>query len=37
VLRLPSVLRRCVVTSARVRDGAVRVRFARDPALWPAS
>jgi arsenite-transporting ATPase len=37
VLRLPSVLRRCVVTGARVRDGAVRVRFARDPALWPAS
>jgi arsenite-transporting ATPase len=37
VLPLPAVLRRCVVTGARVRRGAVRVRFARDPDLWPAS
>jgi arsenite-transporting ATPase len=37
VLPLPAVLRRCVVTGARVRQGAVRVRFERDPDLWPAS
>jgi arsenite/tail-anchored protein-transporting ATPase len=37
VLRLPSVLRRCTVSGARVREGAVRVRFERDPDLWPAS
>jgi arsenite-transporting ATPase len=37
VLRLPSVLRRCTVADARVRGGAVRVRFERDPDLWPAT
>jgi arsenite-transporting ATPase len=37
VLPLPSVLRRCTVAGARVRDGAVRVRFERDLDLWPAS
>jgi arsenite/tail-anchored protein-transporting ATPase len=37
VLPLPSVLRRCAVSGARVRAGAVRVRFERDPDLWPAS
>jgi arsenite-transporting ATPase len=37
VLPLPSVLRRCVVSGARVRQGAVRVRFERDPDLWPAT
>ena len=33
-LSLPSALRRCVVTSARLRDGELRVRFRPDPALW---
>jgi arsenite-transporting ATPase len=37
VLPLPSVLRRCTVAGARVRGGAVRVRFERNPDLWPAS
>jgi arsenite-transporting ATPase len=37
VLPLPPVLRRCTVTGARLREGAVRVRFERDPDLWPAS
>jgi arsenite-transporting ATPase len=37
VLPLPSVLRRCAVAGARVRDGALRVRFDRDRDLWPAS
>jgi arsenite/tail-anchored protein-transporting ATPase len=37
VLPLPSVLRRCTVAGARVREGAVRVRFERNPDLWPAS
>ena len=34
-LRLPSVLRRCTVTGARLDDGALSVRFAPDPAVWP--
>ncbi|TVL90922.1 ArsA family ATPase [Streptomyces sp. SAJ15] len=35
VLPLPSALRRCTVSGAGLRDGALRVRFAPDPALWP--
>lgn len=34
-LRLPSVLRRCTVTGARLDDGVLSVRFAPDPAVWP--
>src|SRR5439155_8090104 len=34
VLALPSVLRRCVVDGAALRDGTLRVRFRPDPALW---
>jgi len=33
-LALPSVLRRCVVDGAALRDGALRVRFRPDPDLW---
>ncbi|MET9291775.1 ArsA-related P-loop ATPase [Streptomyces sp. NPDC003077] len=33
---LPSALRRCTVSGAGLRDGALHVRFAPDPALWPA-
>ncbi|HEX8970475.1 ArsA family ATPase [Oryzihumus sp.] len=35
VLSLPSVLRRCDVTGAGVRDGALRVRFVPDEKVWP--
>ncbi len=35
VLTLPSVLKRCVVRSATVKDGTLRVRFTPDPAVWP--
>jgi arsenite-transporting ATPase len=34
VLALPSVLRRCVVDGAALRDGALRVRFRPDPDVW---
>jgi len=34
VLALPSVLRRCEVTGAALRDGALRVAFRPDPDLW---
>jgi arsenite/tail-anchored protein-transporting ATPase len=34
VLALPSVLRRCRVCGAALRDGRLRVRFEPDPALW---
>jgi arsenite-transporting ATPase len=34
VLALPSVLRRCVVDGAALRDGCLRVRFRPDPELW---
>jgi arsenite/tail-anchored protein-transporting ATPase len=34
-LALPPVLRRCVAVGATAGDGAVRVRFRPDPALWP--
>jgi len=36
VLSLPSVLRRCVVTGAVVRDATLRVRFVPDEKVWPA-
>ncbi|WP_030616636.1 ArsA family ATPase [Streptomyces sclerotialus] len=32
---LPSVLRRCTVSGAGLRDGALHVRFTPDPELWP--
>jgi arsenite/tail-anchored protein-transporting ATPase len=35
VLSLPSVLRRCVVAGAVVRDATLRVRFVPDERLWP--
>jgi arsenite-transporting ATPase len=34
LISLPSALRRCVVAGAGLRDGALRVRFRPDPALW---
>ena len=34
VLTLPSVLRRCEVVTAALRDGQLRVTFRPDPALW---
>jgi arsenite-transporting ATPase len=34
VLALPSVLKRCVVDGAALRDGALRVRFSADLSLW---
>lgn len=37
VLSLPSVLRRCVVTGAVVRNATLRVRFVPDDKLWPVS
>src|SRR5947209_93425 len=33
-LALPSVLRRCIVDGAGLRDGALRVRFRPDPDVW---
>ncbi|MFE0367090.1 ArsA family ATPase [Streptomyces tendae] len=35
VVPLPSALRRCTVDGAALRDGALAVRFAPDPELWP--
>ena len=35
VLSLPSVLRRCLVTGATVRDATLRLRFAPDEKVWP--
>ncbi|NKQ23461.1 ArsA family ATPase [Streptomyces galbus] len=35
IVPLPSALRRCTVAGAALRDGALRIRFAPDPALWP--
>ena len=35
VIALPSALRRCVVTSAGVGKGRLRVRFERDEEVWP--
>ena len=37
VLALPSVLTRCTVRGAAVRDGTLRVRFTPTPGAWPAS
>ena len=37
VLSLPSVLRRCVVTGAVVRNATLRVRFVPDEKVWPAN
>jgi arsenite-transporting ATPase len=37
VLSLPSVLRRCVVTGAVVRNATLRVRFVPDEKLWPVN
>lgn len=34
-MRLPSVLRRCVVTGAGYTDSELRVGFAPDPQVWP--
>lgn len=35
IVALPSVLRRCTVDGAALRDGELCVRFAPDPQLWP--
>jgi len=35
VLSLPSVLRRCLVTKATVREATLRVRFVPDEKVWP--
>ncbi|MBT2894243.1 ArsA-related P-loop ATPase [Streptomyces sp. McG2] len=35
ILPLPAALRRCTVAGAALRDGALTVRFAPDPAQWP--
>jgi arsenite/tail-anchored protein-transporting ATPase len=35
ILALPSALRRCSVAGAALREGALRVRFTPDPAVWP--
>jgi arsenite-transporting ATPase len=37
VLSLPSVLRRCVVTGAVVRNATLRVRFVPDEKVWPVN
>lgn len=34
---LPSALRRCTVSGAGLRDGALHIRFRPDPDLWPKS
>jgi arsenite/tail-anchored protein-transporting ATPase len=36
IIPLPSVLRRCTVAGAALRDGELSVRFAPDPDLWPS-
>ncbi|MVO89071.1 ArsA family ATPase [Streptomyces sp. p1417] len=35
IVPLPSALRRCTVTGAGLSEGALRIRFAPDPGLWP--
>ncbi|MGW3033883.1 ArsA family ATPase [Streptomyces sp. NPDC001178] len=35
IVPLPSVLRRCTVDGAALREGELRIRFAPDPDLWP--
>jgi len=37
VLTLPAVLRRCVVRSAGVTGGTLRVRFVPDETAWPTT
>ncbi|MEU1461319.1 ArsA-related P-loop ATPase [Streptomyces sp. NPDC005727] len=37
IVPLPSALRRCTVAGAGLRESELRVRFAPDPALWPAA
>ncbi|MGY1582544.1 ArsA family ATPase [Streptomyces sp. MN13] len=37
IVPLPSALRRCTVDGAGLSDGELRVRFAPDPRLWPAT
>ncbi|MGC4996145.1 ArsA family ATPase [Streptomyces sp. DT195] len=37
IVSLPSALRRCTVAGAALADGELCVRFAPDPALWPAT
>ncbi|MFG3097319.1 ArsA family ATPase [Streptomyces sp. NPDC048202] len=37
IVSLPSALRRCTVAGAALADGALSVRFAPDPALWPGT
>ncbi|MCS0636357.1 ArsA family ATPase [Streptomyces sp. LP05-1] len=35
IVPLPSALRRCTVSGARLADGVLSVRFTPDPGLWP--
>ncbi|MGV9254016.1 ArsA family ATPase [Streptomyces sp. NPDC003697] len=35
IVPLPSVLRRCTVEGAALREGVLRIRFTPDPAQWP--
>lgn len=35
IVPLPSVLRRCTVAGAALREGELRIRFVPDPDLWP--
>lgn len=35
IVTLPSVLRRCTVAGAALREAELRIRFAPDPDLWP--
>ncbi|WP_330340553.1 ArsA family ATPase [Streptomyces sp. NBC_00557] len=37
IVPLPSALRRCGVAGAGLREGELRIRFAPDPDLWPAT
>ena len=37
IVALPSVLRRCTVEGAGLREGELRIRFAPDPDLWPGT
>ncbi|MBA4860169.1 ArsA family ATPase [Streptomyces sp. PSKA54] len=37
IVPLPSVLRRCTVAGAGLRDGELRIRFVPDPDLWPSA
>jgi arsenite-transporting ATPase len=35
-VRLPSVLRRCIVMDAQLKGSELTVRFRPDPEVWPA-